>query len=152
MVFAYQQASEWCWAACIQMVFEYWGHAITQQEIVRQTWGVIANMPAQPLDIVRDLNRSWKDRNGNAFAVQGDVFSANGATAAQDLAAEMPLIIGSMGHAMVLTAVSYNRAANGQGQVTGAIVRDPWPGNGGKRQLSPMEVAAEMLLVRIRVS
>ena len=109
-------------------------------------------MPAQPIDIIRDLNRNWKDRNGNGFAVEGDVFSADGATAAQDLAGEMPLIIGSMGHAMVLTAVSYNRARNSQGQVTGALVRDPWPGGVGRRQLSPMEAAAAMLLARVRIS
>jgi hypothetical protein len=64
----------------------------------------------------------------------------------------MPLIIGSFGHAMVLTAVSYNRAQNSQGQVTGAVVRDPWPGRGGRRPLSAIEAAGEMLLVRIRVS
>jgi hypothetical protein len=152
MVFAYQQASEWCWAACIQMVFGYWGHPLSQQQIVQQTWGVVANMPAQPLDIVRDLNRDWQDSNGRHFSVAGDVFSANGATAAQDLASEMPLIIGSMGHAMVLTAISYNRAPNSQGQVTGALVRDPLPGRGGRRPLSAMEAAAEMLLARIRIS
>jgi ABC-type bacteriocin/lantibiotic exporter with double-glycine peptidase domain len=152
MTFAYQQASEWCWAACIQMVFGYWGHPISQQEIVRQTWRVVANMPAQPLDIVRDLNRDWTDSSGQDFSVAGDVFSASGVTAAQDLAAEMPLIIGSMGHAMVLTAVSYNRAQTSQGQVTGALVRDPWPGNGGRRPLSAVEAASTMLLVRIRVT
>ncbi|HVN04880.1 MAG TPA: hypothetical protein VMT86_10710, partial [Bryobacteraceae bacterium] len=66
------------------------------------------------------------------------------------LAVGMPLIIGSMGHAMVLTAVSYNRAPNSQGQVTGAVVRDPWPGR-GRRMLSGQEAAAAMLLARIRV-
>jgi Papain-like cysteine protease AvrRpt2 len=152
MVFAYQQQSEWCWAACIEMVFGYWGHPITQLEIVKQTWGVIANMPAKPLDIIRDLNRSWQDRNGRQFEIRGDVFSANGATAAQDLAAEMPLIIGSLGHAMVLTAVSYNRAQNSQGQLTAAVVRDPFPGRGGRRPLSAIEAAGEMPLARIRVS
>lgn len=152
MVFAYQQASEWCWAACIQMVFSYWGHPVSQQEIVRQTWGAIINMPAQPIQIVKDLNRQWTDARGDEFSSVGDVFSANGVTAAQDLARDMPLIVGSMGHAMVLTAVSYDRAPNGQGQVTGAIVRDPWPGNGGRRPLSPGEAAATMLLARIRVS
>jgi len=149
MVFAFQQQSEWCWAACIQMVFGYWGHPITQQEIVGQTWGALANMPAQPDDIVRDLNRDWTDRNGKEFSVMGDVFSATGASIAQDLAREMPLIIGSMGHAMVLTAVSYNRDRNSQGEVTGALVRDPLR---GKRPLSPPEAAATMLLARIRVS
>jgi len=152
MVFAYQQASEWCWAACLQMVFAYWGHPIDQREIVRQTWGVVRNMPAQPGDIMRDLNRDWKDSDGDEFTVAADVFSANGATAAQDLAGDMPLIIGSMGHAMLLTAISYNRAPNSQGVVTGGLVRDPWPGNGGRRQLSPQEAAAAMLLARVRVS
>jgi hypothetical protein len=152
MIFAYQQASEWCWAACIQMVFSYWGHAVPQQEVVRQTWGSIVNMPGEPSQIVQDLNRQWIDERGRPFRSVGDVFSANGMTAAQDLARDMPLIIGSMGHAMVLTAVSYNRAPNGQGQVTVAMVRDPWPGNGGRRPLSHQENAATMLLARIRVS
>jgi hypothetical protein len=151
MVFAYQQASEWCWAACIQMIFSYWGHAITQPEIVRQTWGVIANIPAQPAQIIADLNRRWRDDGGDTFTSEADTFSATGAAAAQDLAGEMPLIIGSMRHAMVLTAVSYNRSQSGQGQVTGALVRDPWPGNGGRRPLSPREAAATMLLARVRV-
>jgi len=149
-VYATQQQTEWCWAACIEMVFTYWGHPVDQVEIVRQTWGQIVNMPAQPGQIIADLNRAWRDRNGNPFRSQGDVFSANGATAAQDLAVGMPLIIGSMGHAMVLTAVSYNRAPNSQGQVTGAVVRDPWPGR-GRRMLSGQEAAAAMLLARIRV-
>ena len=95
MVFAYQQASEWCWAACIQMVLSYWGHPVSQQEIVRQTWGVIANIPAQPVQIISDLNRQWKDSSGRAFTSEADAFSATGATAAQDLAGNMPLIIGS---------------------------------------------------------
>jgi hypothetical protein len=151
MVFAYQQASEWCWAACIQMVFSYWGHPVSQQEIVRQTWGVITNMPAQPEQIIADLNRQWEDRGGNVFTSEADTFSATGETAAQDLARDMPLIIGSMGHAMVLSAVSYNRAQSGQGQVTGALVRDPMPGNGGRRPLRPQEAAATMLLARVRV-
>jgi hypothetical protein len=148
---ASQQQSQWCWAACIEMVFSYWGHPIAQEEIVRQTWGGIVNMPAQPNQIVAALNRSWMDNNGNPFRANGDVFTATGATAAQDLAGGMPLIIGSMGHAMVLTAIAYNRAPNSQGQVTGAIVRDPWPGR-GRRELTAQEAAATMLLARVRVS
>ena len=150
-VYASQEHSQWCWAACIEMVFTYWGHPIEQTEIVRNTWGRIVNMPAQPYQIIADLNRSWIDSTGNRFRSWGDVFTANGVTAAQDLAQGMPLIIGSMGHAMVLTAVSYNRAPSSQGQVTGAIVRDPWPGR-GRRALSAQEAAATMLLARIRIS
>jgi hypothetical protein len=103
-VYATQQMSQWCWAACLEMVFAYWGHPVSQVEIVRQTWGTIANVPAQPYQIVTDLNRRWQDDDGNSFNVAGDVFTANAVTAAQDLAADMPLIVGSLGHAMVLTA------------------------------------------------
>jgi hypothetical protein len=148
---AFQEQTQWCWAACIEMVFTFWGHPIDQQDIVTQTWGRLVNMPAQPYQIIADLNRTWKDSNGNTFRAQGDVYSASGATAAQDLTNGMPLILGSMGHAMMLTAIAYNRAPNGQGQVTGAIVRDPWPGR-GRRVLSAQEAAATMLLARIRVS
>jgi hypothetical protein len=149
-VYATQQATEWCWAACLEMVFTYYGHPIPQREIVRQTWGAVVNMPAQPFQIVQDLNRSWVDSNGNSFSVRGDVFSASAATTAQDLAGDMPLIIGSLGHAMVLTAISYNVAPNTQGSPTGALVRDPWPGR-GRRELTPQEWAGTMLLARIRV-
>jgi hypothetical protein len=146
-----QEQSEWCWAACIEMVFTFWGHPIGQEQIVEQTWGQLVNMPAQPSQIIADLNRSWTDSNGRRFRSRGDVFSASAATAAQDLANGMPLILGSLGHAMVLTAISYNRAPSSQGQVTGAIVRDPWPGR-GRRLLSAQEAASTMLLARIRVT
>ena len=53
---------------------------------------------------------------------------------------------------MVLTAETYWRNISGGGAVTQAIVRDPWPGNGGKRLLSAQEWFGTQLLIRIRVS
>jgi hypothetical protein len=126
------------------------GSSRPQKEIVRQTWGTVVKIPAQPFQIVQDLNRPWIDGNGRRFSVAGDVFSANAATAAQDLAGDMPLIIGPLGHAMVLTAVSYNVAPNSQGARTGALVRDPYPGR-GRRALTSQECAGMMLLARIRI-
>jgi hypothetical protein len=82
--------------------------------------------------------------------VQGDVFSANAITAAQDLSANMPLIVGAMGHAMVLTALTYWRDVYGRGQVVDAVVRDPWPGR-GRRSLTPQEWYSVNFLIRIRV-
>lgn len=46
-------------------------------------------------------------------------------TAVRDLAEDMPLIIGTLGHAMVLTGLTYNRDVHGRGVVTSAVVRDP---------------------------
>jgi hypothetical protein len=150
-----QHASEWCWAASIEMVFRYYGHNVPQERIVQETWGSIVNLPAtSPLVILRDLNRSWVDDDGMSFRVSGTSYGANPVTAAQDLAADMPLIIGTMGHAMVLTALTYNRDVYGRGVVTSAIVRDPWPYPGlrdGRRVLSPQEWFSTSFLARIRV-
>lgn len=145
-----QHLNEWCWAACIAMVFNYYGFPLPQEEIVRQTWGSIVNLPAYLGQIVADLNRPWIDIRGRPFGVAGDSYSANPATAAQDLAQDMPLIITTMGHAMVLTGLTYIRDASGGGQVTSAIVRDPWPGR-GRRVLSAEEWFGTSMLVRIRL-
>lgn len=133
------------------MVFTYYGFQISQEQIVQETWGDIVNLPGQPGDILRDLNRSWTDRNGQDFAVEGDAYSANAMTAAQDLASDMPLIVGTMGHAMVLTKLDYIVDQYGNGDVKLATVRDPWPGN-GMRALSPTEWYNIKFAARIRVT
>lgn len=150
---ALQQMSEWCWAASISMVFNYYGHPISQQRIVAETWGGIGNVPAQPGVILQDLNRPWRDDDGNSFQVQGDVLSVSPQTAVLDLQQDHPLIIGALGHATVLTALTSRVDVNtGQWEIVSAIVRDPWPGNGGRRVLSPQEWANIQFAVRIRTA
>ena len=150
---AFQQQNEWCWAACISMVFEYYHHAIDQQRIVKETWGTVADMPGMPRDIFRDLNKKWTDDAGKAFQCQGDVYSVNVNTAIQDLIDDHPLIIGALGHATVLTAIiSQVDTATSQYEIEQVIVRDPWPGRGGRRPLSPQEWASINFAARIRVT
>jgi hypothetical protein len=148
---ARQEMSEWCWAACIEMVFRYYDYDVPQKRIVDETWGSIVNMPAQPAQIVADLNRPWKSEDGRKFSVSGDVYSANAVTAAQDLAQDFPLIIGALGHAVVLTSLVYLRNAYGGGEVQSAIVRDPWPGR-GRRVLTEQEWRSINFACRIRVA
>lgn len=146
-----QHMNQWCWAACIEMVFRYYGLRVPQAAIVQQTWGGIVNLPGQPHQILANLNRQWRDSNGQRFNVSGNSSSANHITAAQDLSNNMPLIIGTMGHAMVLTSLEYVRDQYGNGNVTAAVVRDPWPGR-GRRVLSAQEWYNTSFLARIRVS
>ena len=132
------------------MVFRYYGYRVSQTRIVQDTWGGIVNFPAFPGQILANLNRPWVDRRGRPFGVTGNVYSANPITAADDLAQDMPLIIGTTGHAMVLTALTYVRNQFGNGEVTAAVVRDPWPGR-GRRVLSAQEWYGTSFLARIRV-
>lgn len=138
-VSALQQQSEWCWAACIEMVFRYYGYVVPQARIVRETWGSVVNMPGQPEQILDDLNRVWVDASRRKFQSTADSMTANAATAVADLQEDRPLIIGALGHAVVLTALTYDvNTYSGAWQVVAATVRDPWPGR-GRRILAPQE-------------
>lgn len=129
-----QRNTQWCWAA--------W--------IVQQTRRGLVNNPEKPEQIVRSSNRPWMDLTGQGVYVSGDTYSANHVTASQDLSNNIQLIIGTTGHAIVLTSVQYIRDQYGQGYVTGAIVRDPWE-NRGKRSPTGEEWDKANFLVRIRI-
>jgi len=146
-----QRQSQWCWAASISTVLRYHGFEVSQRRIVAETFGQVVNMPGSAQHIVGALNRVWTDDHGRRFMVQADASSASPLTAAQDLAANEPLIIGTLGHAMVLTALDYTADGWGNFYVTDAVVRDPWPGR-GRRSLAPQEWYGTQLLVRIRVT
>jgi len=149
---SYQHQNEWCWAACISMVFAYYGHAVSQERIVKEVWGRLVDMPGQPGQILSDLNREWKDDHGGSFKSRGDSLSANNFNAVKDLQNDQPLIIGTQGHAMVLTALTGDsNVQTGAWQIVEAIVRDPWPGNGGRRVLSPREWFSIGFAARVRV-
>ena len=153
-----QLQSEWCWAASISMVFRYYGHPISQERIVKEMYGRIENQPAEPWTMLSALNRSWVDDNGKKFYSESSPGYTNPVAAARDLAGNMPLIIGTHGHAMVLTDLQY--ASNyiltpigprlGPSVITNALVRDPWPGN-GLRNLLPWEWNPISFAVQIRV-
>lgn len=151
-----QTTTNWCWAACIEMIFKYYGHPVPQARVVEEVWGSIVDMPAAPSQILAALNRPWRDRFGRRFHSVGTTYGANPATAAQDLAANRPLIIGTRRHAMLLTSLQYVRDPFGNASVTRAVVRDPWPSSltiatQGKRVLTAQEWYGTMFLARIRV-
>lgn len=145
-----QSMNQWCWAACISSLFNYYGHPVSQARIVQQAYGGIVNMPASPNLIFRTLNRRWVDDNGVPFAVVADIVSVNNVTAAGDLQANHPLIIGTMGHAVLLTALSYYPTTSGPYIISG-IVRDPWPYQASRRAITPAEWANISFAARVRV-
>ena len=126
-----QHQTQWCWAACIQMIMTYYSHPVTQERIVLETWGNIANMPAAEEQILEALNREWVDEHGQEFYTTASAYATDVATAVQQLQLDRPLIIGTNHHAMLLTALSFTRDdLQSRFIVHDARVRDPWPGRG----------------------
>lgn len=155
---AVQRMDQWCWAASISMVFAYYGHPVSQERIVAEAYGRIVGMPAQPWTMLQSLNREWEDDRGRTFRCDSSSGMTDVVSAARDLADEKPLIIGTHGHAVVLTGLEYWApwVRGPYGPTTGNVainlaqVQDPWPGR-GQRNLSASEWRDINFAVQIRI-
>jgi hypothetical protein len=133
-----QRNSNWCWAASLQMIFNYHGVSITQEQIVARSYGVdpAGNLPnwagSFPV-ITANLNNWSVDNSGRQYMVGAQLNwgAPTPAYLVQELSAQRPVLIGyqsgpNSGHAVVITACSYFPSAYGP-IIQTLIVRDPWP-------------------------
>jgi hypothetical protein len=111
-----QYLSQWCWAACISMLFDYYGHPVAQQRIVSEVYGRIVDLPAgSGFVVAQELNRRWRDDRGRPFRsrllavfdVDANVMVMDNRQIVSALGNEEPLIIGTRSHAVVMTAVDF---------------------------------------------
>lgn len=136
---ATQEKAHWCWAASIQMVLNYYDIDITQQQIVKRTYGndMFGDLPdwAASIETIHSNLNNWSvDNKGKTYIVNAQY--GNGAPEPffliEELSNQRPVIIGYQsefgGHAVVVTALSYYESALGP-VVRSIIVRDPLPGN-----------------------
>lgn len=159
-VTASQKANQWCWAASIQMVFNYYGVRISQEDIARRAFGLDAygnliNRGATDDEITNALNAWGIDYNGRKFTVTAQHY--RGVPIPSGLIAELnlarPIIIAyrsspTTGHAVVLTACSYIPTPNGP-FVQSIVVRDPWPSqeniaNRGRKEYFGIDLVRKM--------
>lgn len=138
--FVYQQKSQWCWAACISMLFDYYDHPLDQRKIVASIYGIdpasrLPNLPKNGIDIARQLNRNWIDDNGFPFQVRLTaaydaalgINQMNNQWIIQSLITDNPIIIGTRGHAMIVARIKYIDTFYGP-NIQSVEVFDPWPG------------------------
>lgn len=128
---ARQRDTNWCWAACTQMVLNYQGVNVTQEEIVERVFGAKENNPAGAKEIVKGAS-GWYV-NGHQINAGYD-YPLSPQKLINDLVSKYPLIIGlrmpgqNIGHAYVLTGIGFNK--NGDAVYPQKVIlRDPWPEN-----------------------
>lgn len=136
---ARQEEDHWCWAACVQMVLNYQGVDVDQEEIVRRALGSRINRGGTAFDIQRGAN-GWNTGTHTICACVDYPENVSPQTFIKDLIDKYPLIIGlempgqSDGHAYVLTGISF-REENGSYQPIEVILRNPWPTAPSKEKL-----------------
>ena len=75
---ASQLGDQWCWAASIKMVLNYYGIAITQKQIVARSYGTdefgrLPNWPASYKTIHKNLNNWSFDNNDKKYSVTAKI-------------------------------------------------------------------------------
>lgn len=130
-----QLMSQWCWAACIEMICKFNGVRLSQQSIVNRIYGGIQNLPADDRVLTSALNAQWVSDDGVPFKISAKVFSpalgladVSNQRVVDDLKAERPLLNGSGSHATIVARVDYIMSSAGQPQIERVHVIDPYPG------------------------
>lgn len=159
---ARQECQNWCWAACIEAIFQLNGYRVDQEVIVEKVYGSRqACQTATGYQIASAVTGNWISADGTYFSAQADVLTDLSmgyarpdalAQAWRALESNTALINGAVGHATILTAMSYLEDVRGRTQLTGLTVRDPWPYSPNRRQLRADEVAGTFFLCRVLVS
>jgi len=123
-----QYKDNWCWAACVQMVLDYYGLEVSQSRIVERAYGDDYDFTANKNDIIGALN-GWYV-GGYTVRASYERYK-NAKTLIDAIASGRPLIIGlnekytSTGHAYVLTHIFFTRDYNGNMTPTRVVVINP---------------------------
>ena len=151
-----QRSQNWCWAACIQMVMNFHGIPVTQEAIVAKVYGETIDQPAVAEQIIYALNGWGVDMAGRPSVIMAEPYQLDGPSIVRDLAYRWPLIVGlkgePVGHAYVLTAVTYRVDQWNNPIFQSAVLRDPWPGSQSRVELSWPEFESRvMFATRVHV-
>lgn len=138
---ARQRSQNWCWAACVQMVLKNQGLYVDQCDIVKQGFGQ-SSCVDRPADCytIEQAAGGWNIKGRRIRSSVNNSITAHDLI--DDLAFKYPLIIGldmpgqNIGHAYVLTAVFFRYDSNSRKRPYKVVLRDPWPSNPSRLELS----------------
>lgn len=137
---ARQEEDCWCWAACVQMVLNYQGVNIDQEDIVKRAKGRRINEGGTAYDIQKAAN-GLKTGSHTILARIDNPAMVTPKTFINDLIEKYPVIIGldmpgqTIGHAFVLTGISFIKEGGNYKPVE-VILRNPWPSSPSREKLS----------------
>jgi hypothetical protein len=136
-----QRCPEWCWAASCQMVLNYYGLPVSQEQIVERIYGQLICDPANDQQILQALSGWAPNYSGGTSTV----YSEDGLGSISDLVTNLayykPLIVAmnnpdGSGHAMVLTGIRYSVDQFNNIIPISVVLRDPWPLNQSRQEWS----------------
>jgi ABC-type bacteriocin/lantibiotic exporter with double-glycine peptidase domain len=158
-----QHMSEWCWAATSQMILNYYGVPITQEDLVKKLFGTLQDSPATESQIIATLNGMQVETTHGTATISADSIGLTPNIIIDELDQDHPLLAGlswtivgeaAGGHAYVLSGVTYlHNEPNVAPTMNDIALRDPLPGNQPKLRLSWLQFQERYrTIIRIRVA
>lgn len=154
--YAEQNKSQWCWAASIQMILSCYGVSISQEEVVKRSYGSyedgkLPNWPGSFQTITANLNNWSIDDRGKFYKVTSSlgVGPPTPSILVEELQNQHPVLLAYMntpnsGHAVVATGASYTPSYFGP-VVQTVIVRDPLPSASNRATMGKVEYPGSYL-------
>jgi hypothetical protein len=147
-----QQQSNWCWAACIKMVLNYYNIPITQAQIVRYGFGELIDRAGGYTEILGTLNNWFATLDNRLVKVQATLLDPTKTTDWVQLVVKgQPLIvgladsfIGASGHAYVIKAVDFSILERGL-IIQTVTLANPWPTSQSEITLSWQDFSRRQL-------
>ncbi len=146
-----QRQANWCWAACVQMVLNFHGLTVSQEQIVNRIFGQQIDQSASADQILQALNGWAPDYRGRFSAIASTRYIMNDNDVIGDLAYRWPLIVGlqnsdGSGHTYVLTAIFFSLDSFNQPVFDKVVLRDPSPANQSRQEWSWAAFQAKLTL------
>lgn len=149
-----QRNMNWCWAACIQMVLNYNGLYVTQEDIVMRCFGSLTDHTGGPREMFTALSGWGYNVYGGISTIYTNNYPTNANEIQAFLGSNRPLIVGlnqpnsDIGHAYVLTALFYSLTYDYYGNAVvvpdKVVLRDPWPTNPSRLEMSWYEFVSRV--------
>lgn len=135
-----QRCPEWCWAASSQMILNYHGLYVAQEQIVNKIFGSLTCQGGTPDEIIEGLTGWAPDVRGRFSEIHSVAGLISPNDIVRSLAGKWPLLIcmdngQGGGHAVVMTAVYYYMTPQGNAVIDRVVLRDPWPDNPSRQEM-----------------
>lgn len=150
-VSAAQMKTEWCWAASVQMVLNWYKIPVTQADVVNRIYHKTDDLAASENQITRALSGIAYDRRGHKLQVSAvrETGIPSPSLLISQLSREHPMLLTvhsehRMLHAVVLTSAEYVTTGTGI-HVNSLTIRDPSPTFRERRGAATLRLSGEQL-------
>jgi len=132
-----QDASMWCWAACIEGIFKYNRINVEMEDVVFRAFGALVNRGGPGDIMTKSLNIDALDRSGRPYFSRSTHWRGNPSPnlILNELSQHRAIILGidkgfgpkgPQSHGVLLTSATYS-FIDGNPIIHKVLIRDPWP-------------------------